>query len=115
MKIERDADAVARCFLLERELFEGGFDRQWDGEVTGVIGAGAFVAFGEGHEGLLPVRRLRGDWWELNEQGTILFGTRTGATIRLGDPARVRVRSVDAPRGRVDLDPVDDPVADDAA
>jgi ribonuclease R len=108
MKIERDADAVARCFLLERELFEGGFEREWDGEVTGVIGAGAFVSFGEGHEGLLAVRRLRGDWWELNEPGTILLGTRTGATIRLGDPVRVRVRSVDAPRGRVDLDPAED-------
>ena len=116
MKIERDADAVARCFLLERELFEGAAAaREFDGEVTGVIGAGAFVAFGDGHEGLLPVRRLRGDWWELNEQGTILLGTRTGATIRLGDPVRVRVRSVDAPRGRVDLDPVDDPVGDDPA
>jgi ribonuclease R len=108
MKIERDADAVARCFLLERELFEGGFEHEWDGEVTGVIGAGAFVSFGQGHEGLLAVRRLRGDWWELNEPGTILLGERTGATIRLGDPVRVRVRSVDAPRGRVDLDPAED-------
>jgi ribonuclease R len=109
MKIERDADAVARCFLLAREFYEGhGYEREYDGEVTGVIGAGAFVAFGDGHEGLLPVRRLRGDWWELNEEGTILFGERTGATIRLGDPVRVRVRSIDAPRGRVDLDPAFD-------
>ena len=82
-----------------------------DGEVVSVIGAGAFVVFGDGdYEGLVPVRRLRGDWWELNEEGTILFGTRTGATLRLGDPVRVRVRSVDAPRGRVDLDPAEDPV-----
>jgi ribonuclease R len=112
MKIERDADAVARCFLLAREFYEGhGYEREYDGEVTGVIGAGAFVAFGDGHEGLLPVRRLRGDWWELNEEGTILFGERSGATIRLGDPVRVRVRSIDAPRGRVDLDPAFDPTA----
>jgi len=109
MKIERDADAVARCFLLEREFYEGrGHERVYDGEVTGVIGAGAFVGFGDGHEGLLPVRRLRGDWWELNEEGTILLGERTGATLRLGEPVRVRVRSIDAPRGRVDLDPADD-------
>ena len=109
MKIERDADAVARCFLLEREFYEGrGHERVYDGEVAGVIGAGAFVAFGEGHEGLLPVRRLRGDWWELNEEGTILLGERTGATLRLGDAVRVRVRSIDAPRGRVDLDPAED-------
>jgi len=110
MAIERSADAVARCFLLERELFEGGWEQEFDGEVTGVIGAGAFVSFGEGHEGLLPVRRLRGDWWELNEEGTILFGSRSGATIRLGDPIRVRVHRVEAPRGRVDLDRAGDPL-----
>jgi ribonuclease R len=111
MSIERAADAVARCFLLERELFEQGWEQVFDGEVTGLVGAGAFVAFGAGHEGLLPVRRLRGDtpfgardWWELNELETILAGTESGRTIRLGDPLRVRVRQVDAPRGRVDLD-----------
>jgi ribonuclease R len=105
MTIERDADRVARCFLLERELGAGGLDLAWQGEVTGVIGAGAFVRFGEGHEGLLPVRRLGGDWWELNEEGTILHGTRSGGTLRLGDPVDVKVEKVDAPRGRVDLVP----------
>jgi ribonuclease R len=110
MTIERDADDVARCFLLERELFGTG-DRgaAFDGEVVGLIGAGAFVAFGERlqYEGMLPVRRLRGDWWELNEQRTVLVGTRSGGAIRLGDPVRVRVGQIDAPRGRVDLLPED--------
>jgi len=75
--------------------------------VVGLIGAGAFVAFGEHGEfdGLLPVRRLRGDWWELNEEGTILIGTRHGGAIRMGDPVRVRVGRIDSPRGRVDLLP----------
>jgi ribonuclease R len=104
MVIERDADDVARCFLLERDMYEGGWDTVYDGEVTGLIGAGAFVTFGTGYQGMLPVRRLRGDWWELNEHGTLLLGTRTGGVIRLGDPVTVAVRQVDAPRGRVDLD-----------
>ncbi|HET9736803.1 MAG TPA: RNB domain-containing ribonuclease [Solirubrobacteraceae bacterium] len=103
MRIERDADAVARCFLLEAELFEGGWETVFDGEVTGIISAGAFVAFGDGHEGMLPVRRLRGDWWELNELETMLVGAESGKAIRLGDPVQVRVERVDAPRGRVDL------------
>ena len=47
MVLERDADRVAQCFLLERELFEEGFDRVFDGEVTGLVGSGAFVRFGE--------------------------------------------------------------------
>ena len=59
---------------------------------------------------MLPVRRIGRDsgpreWWELNEQGTILHGERTGATLRLGDPIEVRVARVDAIRGRVDLTP----------
>ncbi len=99
--VERAADDVARCFLLEREDAE----RAWDGEVVGLIGAGAFVAFGDGYEGMVAVRRLRGDWWELNEEGTVLQGQRGGGTIRLGDPIRVRVRGIEAVRGRVDLEP----------
>ncbi len=107
MQIERTADRVARAFLLERDLFENGWDRAFDGEVTGLIGAGAFVRFGGGHEGLLPVRRLRGDWWELNELQTMLTGERTGETIRLGDPVRVKVERVETARGRVDLVPAE--------
>jgi ribonuclease R len=179
MAIERDADDVASCFALERLLYERGHERPFAGEITGLISAGAFVAFGpaeadqEGEasappfEGMLPVRSLaavaeaaaragrsararearsardgpraterrrrrgardsssaaqagrgRGgaagraadgdgerEWWELNEQGTILQGERTGATVRLGDEIDVRVARVDAIRGRVDLTP----------
>ena len=94
MSIERDADDIASCFLLERCAAVAPIPSDaFDGEVVGLAGAGAFVAFGPRgeFEGLLPVRLLRGDWWELNEQGTMLVGTRGGATIRLGDPVRVRV------------------------
>jgi ribonuclease R len=110
MTIERDADDVVRCFLLERELFAGADrDALFDGEIVGLIGAGAFIAFGEGmqYEGMLPVRRLRGDWWELNEEATMLIGTRNGGQLRLGDPIQVRVGRIDAARGRVDLLPSD--------
>jgi ribonuclease R len=108
MAIERDADDVARCFYLERVLvFETGLDQVFRGEVVGLAGVGAFVAFGDAgeFEGLLPVRRITGDWWELNEENTMLVGTRTGRTIRLGDPVDVRVGNIDAARGRVDLLP----------
>ena len=106
MTIERDADDIARCFLLERALFTEGRS-VFDGEVVGLAGVGAFVAFGSdgAYEGLLPVRRLRGDWWELNELGTMLIGAHSGRRIKLGDPVRVDVDRVDAPRGRVDLLP----------
>ena len=93
MVIERDADDVARCFLLERDMYEGGWDTVYDGEVTGLIGAGAFVTFGDNYQGMLPVRRLRGDWWELNEQGTMLLGD----AHRRGHPARRSCEGCGAP------------------
>jgi ribonuclease R len=141
MTIERDADDVARCFALERILYEGGSEQVFAGEISGLISAGAFVAFAPAQgldtdlvappfEGMLPVRLLgaptpaarprgggrrgrsetaraggdgRREWWELNEQGTILHGERTGASLRLGDPIEVTVARVDSVRGRVDL------------
>ncbi len=123
MTIERDADDVARCFLLTRRLAEAGAQRRsghgtsgfsgastvFEGEIVGVIGAGAFIAFGEDgeFEGMMSVRRMRDDWWELNEQGTALIGTRSGGALRLGDSVMVMVDGIDAPRGRVDLVPAD--------
>ena len=70
------------------------------------------VAFGPDgsswFEGMLPVRRMPGDWWELNEEQTMLVGSRTGRTLRLGDAVTVRVGRIDVPRGRVDLYPDSD-------
>jgi ribonuclease R len=110
MTIERDADDIALCFLLERELFETGWDAVFEGEVVGLHSSGAFLAFGPrlAFEGMLPVRRMPGDWWELNDEETALIGSRTGRAVRLGDPVRVRVGKVEAARGRVDLLPESD-------
>jgi ribonuclease R len=142
MKLERDGDDMARCFLLARLLADEGPHARFAGEITGLISAGAFIAFdarrplaradrahgSAGHadptepvrasemlfEGMLPVRLLRSpartdgggrEWWELNEEGTILYGERTGATLRLGDATSVSVARVDTVRGRVDLVP----------
>ena len=106
---ERDADDVCAAFLLERELFESGWDTEFEAEVSGVIGAGAFVRFGgelgDVYEGFVPARRLRGERFELNEAQTALVGSKTGRAVRFGDPITVRVEKVEAARGRVDLEP----------
>jgi ribonuclease R len=133
-KLEHKGDDIAACFLLEQALLSDGYEQVFAGEVTGLIAAGAFVAFGAGvgdgtdvgeedmdlelrtrgpeallYEGLLPVRLLRSpdgsDWWELNEQKTVLRGERSGASLRLGEQIDVRVVRVDASAGRVDLAP----------
>jgi ribonuclease R len=108
-KIERDADDVCAAYLLEAELGERGLDTEFQGEVSGVIRAGAFVAFegelGDVYEGMLPARTLPGGRYELDRQEVSLIGSGEGATaLRLGDPVRVRVTGIEGERGRVDLE-----------
>jgi ribonuclease R len=112
-RTERDADSVCACFLLERELFERGPDTRFEGEVSGVVGAGAFIRFGgalaDVYEGFLPARRIGGrERYELDASETMLVGSRGGGAIRMGDPATVTVDRIEAPRGRVDLLPPGD-------
>jgi ribonuclease R len=113
-RVERDADSVCASFLLERELFERGPGAPFEGQVSGVVGAGAFVRFGgalaDVYEGFLPARRIGGrERYELDATETMLLGSRGGDAVRLGDPVTVTVDRVEAPRGRVDLLPAEEP------
>jgi ribonuclease R len=107
-KIERDADDICATYLLERELDQRGTEAGFEGEVSGVIRAGAFVAFGgelgDVYEGFVPARTIGDERFELNETETALVGRESGAMLRLGDPLSVRVTGIEAARGRVDLE-----------
>jgi ribonuclease R len=109
-KVEREADDICLTFLAEHHLAREGRESEFEGEVSGVISAGAFVSFKleEGAadcEGFLPARKLRGDFFELNDLGTALVGRRTGKTVKLTDPVTVAVDGLEPPRGRIDLVP----------
>jgi ribonuclease R len=111
MKVERSADDICGAFLLERELYDAGPGTPFEGEVAGLVGAGAFVRFsGERasvYEGFLPARRIGGrERYDLDPTETALVGERSGDRLRLGDPVTVTVDKVEAARGRVDLLPV---------
>jgi len=110
LQIERHADDVCAAYLLERELGERGLDAVFEGEVSGVIRSAAFVSFsgelGDVYEGMLPARRLPGEYYKLDEAEVALVGRESGARVRLGDPISVRVAGVDASRGRAELEPV---------
>lgn len=111
MKIERTGDDICLAFLLDRELHGRGWGTRFQGEVSGVVGAGAFVRFrgemADTYEGFLPARKVRGDFYELNDTQSALVGSKTGKRLGFGDAVEVRVDSLAAPRGRVDLVPAD--------
>jgi ribonuclease R len=102
-EIEYRADAICLAWLLDRRLFELGWEAAFAGEIIGVIESGLFVRFGDVFEGYLPARRLPGDYFELNALGTALAGRRGGGRYRLGDPIEVRVESIDRAAGKVEL------------
>ena len=102
----RTPTSVCAAYLLERELFEGGLGdassrarcREWSAPGPS---CGSRGELGDVYEGFLPARRLRGESFDLNETETALVGGRSSAGSRLGDPVKVRVESIEAPRGRV--------------
>ena len=104
-KLEYLADEICLAWLLERRLFELGWEAAFEGEIVGLIGSGLFVRFAEVFEGFLPARRLAGDYFELNELGTALAGRRSGRTYRLGDAIEVRVQEIRRNEGKVEVAP----------
>jgi ribonuclease R len=101
--IEYRADEICEAWLLERTLFERGWEEPFQGEVIGLIPSGLFARFGEVFEGFLPARRLRGDYYELNDLGTALVGRRGGRRYRLGDEIDVRVEDIRRAEGKIEL------------
>jgi ribonuclease R len=101
--VEYAADAICLAWLLERTLFEQGWEQTFEGEVTGAIASGFFARFGGVFEGYVPARALHDDYYELTPLGTALQGRRGGRTYRLGDPVEVRVEKVDRADGKVEL------------
>ena len=107
--VEYRADELCLAWLLERRLFELGWEATFEGEITGLIASGLFVRFDEVFEGYVPARRLAGDYFELNELATALVGRRGGRTYRLGDPIEVRVQDIRRSEGKIELEPASTP------
>ena len=101
--VEYRADDIVPRVAARGRLFERGWEEPFAGEITGLIGSGLFVRFGDVFEGYLPARRLPGDYYEIDATRT---GSSAGVAVgRSGSATRstVRVEEIRKNEGKVEL------------
>ena len=77
------------------------------GVVTGASNSGLFVQLTDLlAEGMVRYDDLGEDWWEVSEKTGQVRGEHSGKTFRIGQPLRVRIKSIDVARRHLDLEVV---------
>ncbi len=72
------------------------------GRVSGVTRFGLFVNLDEtGADGILPMRNLPQDFYDLDERGHRVIGRRNGLQLRVGDIVDVRLKETDKVAGGI--------------
>jgi ribonuclease R len=100
MKVERKSLKTATAWVLR-----GFVGNEFVGEVSGLENFGIFVSLKDPMgEGLIPIRCLRDDYYEKDEETGHLIGRRTRQRFELGDKVRVRLDRSDPFTGQVDFD-----------
>jgi ribonuclease R len=85
-------------YLLDRK------DEVFNGMISGVTEWGLYIEVVESKcEGLLRIRDLTDDFYELNEEQYCLIGHKTKKTYQLGDLLKVRLKSADLMKKQIDF------------
>lgn len=85
------------------QFMESRLGEVYQGLISGVTRWGFYVELPSTVEGLVPVSRIPGDYYRLDEKQHCLVGERTGRTYRLGQPVWVSVAAVDRERDTIDF------------
>lgn len=86
------------------EYMQDHLGEEFAGVITGVTEWGVYVELTENMcEGLIPIRDLGDDYYELDDRNYRLVGRRSGHSFRLGDNVVVRVARTDLQRRQLDF------------
>ncbi len=82
--------------------------QEYEGMISGVTEWGLYVEINDNKcEGLVPVRDLADDYYDIDEKNYSLVGRRKGTRYRLGDTVKVRVARINLERKQLDFVLVD--------
>ncbi|MDD7437951.1 MAG: ribonuclease R [Bacteroidales bacterium] len=104
---ERKASEAERTSIKYKEVeyMQGHLGEVFDGVVSGVKEFGIFVELkANSCEGLVPIRDLDDDYYELDERTYSLVGYNTKRRFSLGDKVTVRVARADLERRQLDFE-----------
>lgn len=111
---ERIADAAAHATQKVKvaQYYAGRIGERCAGSVSWVDQMGVFVRLDDtGAEGLVRMKGLGEEWWELDERSLTVTGESSGTVIELGDRVVVQIAGVNILRGHLDLALVHSPRA----
>ena len=81
----------------------------FDGHISGIQSYGIYVEIDENHcEGMVPIRDLKGDYYEFDETHYQLIGRRHHNKYQLGDPIRIKVARANLEKRQLDFTLADD-------
>lgn len=82
----------------------------FDAHISGIQSYGIYCEIDDNHcEGLIPLRDLDDDYYDIDERNYCLVGRRYHHRYRLGDPIRIKVAQADLKNRRLDFAPADAP------
>lgn len=86
------------------EFMSDKLGKVYDGVVSGVTEWGIYVEINENKcEGMIPIRELDDDFYELDEKNYRLVGRRTRREYRLGQPVTIKVAKANLERRQLDF------------
>ena len=105
--VAADAERTSTKYKLV-EYMQDKVGQEFDGQVSGVTEWGMYVQIEPTKiEGMVPLREIRSDFYEFDEEHYRLVGRRTRKSIRLGDAVRIRVKSANLEQRLLDFELVE--------
>ena len=76
----------------------------YDAHISGITSYGIYAEIDENHcEGMVPLRDLKGDYYDFDERNYCLVGRRHHSKYQLGDPIRIQVAKANMEKKQLDF------------
>ncbi|WP_460017692.1 ribonuclease R [Lactovum odontotermitis] len=95
---EREVDKMKKA-----EYLSAFVDMEFNGIVSSVTAFGAFIELPNTVEGLIHVNSFKKEYMRYNERDLSLRSEKTGLTLRIGQPIRIKVVRADKMTGEIDF------------